>query len=162
MSTTTHRLLAGAALAALLLTGAACGSDDGDDAAAPTTAAADAATTAEDGADGAVAPADGGLSAADLATCLAEAGLEAEVPDSVPFGVEDPVDQLDVQLADEDLTASLYVFETEEAAEENRTAITLQTEDDDRNRVAGNVLLHYSIIPSFDREGADAVEACLP
>lgn len=156
---TPRRLLAGAALAALVLTGAACGSDDDGDAAATGSTATDAPAEATDDA---VVPADGGLSAEDLSTCLTEAGLEPVVADARPFGVEDPVDQLDVQLADEDLTASLHVFETEAAAEENRTAITLQTEDDDRNQVAGNVLLSYSIIPGFDREGADAVESCLP
>ena len=39
---------------------------------------------------------------------------------------------------------------------------TLQTEDDDRNKVVDNVVLNYTIIPSYDKEGSAAVEACLP
>lgn len=145
--------LAAVALATALLLAAACGgsSDDGDAATPdPTT------TTAA-----AVVPEGDGLSADDLEACLGEAGLAATVPDTVPLGVEVPVDRLDVAL-EEDLEASLYVFASEAEAEANRTAITLQTEDDQRNRVAGNVLLAYSIIPSYDPEGAAAVEACLP
>lgn len=153
-----RHLAAASALTLVLVGGVACGSSDDGAADPPATS-----TTTEPAA---VAPTDGGLTAEDLEACLTEAGLEATVPDTVPFGVEVPVDQLEVALeaegASSDLVASLYVFSSEEEAEANRTAITLQSEDDERNRVAGNVLLAYSIIPSYDPEGAAAVEACLP
>lgn len=108
---------------------------------------------------------DGGLAVDDLRTCLTDAGLDPRDGEAKPIGVEDPFELLEVTLdpegTDSDLVAELYVFASEDAAETNRTAITLQTEDDDRNRVAGNVLLRYTIIPSYDPDGAAAVEGCL-
>jgi hypothetical protein len=149
----------------LVLGTTACGDDD----------TADTGDAAEATDDGGSTPnrsgqVDGSPTAVeDLRACLEDAGLEPQDDnDSVMFGVEDPYFKLAVQLdaessdPDTELVAELYVFDDPPAAESNRAAITLSNEDQDlRSMVVENVLLHYSIVSSYDQEGSAAVEACL-
>ena len=140
----------------------ACGGDDDEGSTTDTTAADDGTTsTTSGGADSG----DGSITLEGLRTCLTDAGLEPVDEDALPFGVEDPVERLTVTLEAEGTTtplrAELYVFESAEAAQDNRPVITLQNEDDARNKVVANVLLSYTIIPSYDPEGSALVEACL-
>ena len=87
------RILASAAAVLVLTLAAGCGGDSGDE------------KTAEPrptGSTSAAAPDSGGLTVTDgitpndLVGCLTDAGLAAEVSDSVPFGVEVPVVNVDV------------------------------------------------------------------
>ena len=153
------RLTALLAAGVLLVGAAACGGDD-DDATTDTTAADGGTETTVDEPSGT-----GRFTIEDLRSCFTDAGLEPEDEDAMPFGVEDPVERLTVPLNAEGtstpLKAELYVFESDEAAERNRTAITLQNEDDARNKLIENVVLSYTIIPSYDKEGSAAVESCL-
>jgi hypothetical protein len=98
-----------------------------------------------------------------LQSCLTEAGLEVKTEDTKAFGVEDSHDHLEVPLEseafDKDYAVDLWVFETSEAAEGARTAITLSNEDDERGKVLGSVVVHYEIVP--DQEDTKQVEACI-
>jgi hypothetical protein len=150
---------------------AACGGDDDTDVAA-STAEDTSGTTGEDttggtspnGAEGVVGDP---ITVEALTTCLEGAGLTVQPDnDAVMLGVEDPYYQMAVELepegTDSELSATFYVFDAPELAEEYRVNFTLQTEDDDRNKLVENVVLSYSIIPSYDKEGSAAVESCLP
>lgn len=101
------------------------------------------------------------IAADDLVACLEDAGLEPEDVDTIPLGVEDRFERYRVELAHEGLSAELFVFESPAAATDARPAIALTNTDTERSRVVDNVVLDYSIIPSFDREGSDAVEGCI-
>ena len=88
------RTLLTSAAAVLVLTFAAgCGGDSGDD---------ETAEPRPTGSTSATAPDSGGLTVSDgitpddLVGCLTDAGLAAEVSDSVPFGVDVPVVNVDV------------------------------------------------------------------
>jgi len=98
-----------------------------------------------------------------IQSCVADAGFEAEVNDTENFGVEVDYDRLTIQLHsegfDEDYEADIYVFEDAAAMQDNRAAITLNTEDDLRNISSDNVLLNFSIVP--DKEHSKALSACL-
>jgi hypothetical protein len=151
----------------LLFGTAACGDDDTTTDPDPTEEATDDGGASTPNRSGEVEGAP--IAVEDLRACLEGAGLEpGDDNDSVMFGVDDPYFKLVVQLEaessdpDTDLVAELYVFDEPPAAESNRAAITLSNEDQDlRSMVVENVLLHYSIISSYDQEGSAAVEACL-
>jgi hypothetical protein len=141
---------------------AGCGDDDG----AGTTTAAGATDTTDD----VTGPEDletGPVTETALESCLTAGGLEPEDDnDAIAFGVEDRYRKIRVELDAEgdpsvELAAELYVFESPAQAEANRPTITLQAEDTERNRVVENVVLSYTIIPSYDPEGAETVEGCL-
>jgi hypothetical protein len=101
--------------------------------------------------------------ASEIQTCVADAGFEAEVNETRNFGVEVEYERLTVPLRsegfDKDYEADIYVFEDAAAMQDNRAAITLNTEDDLRNISSDNVLLNFSIVP--DKEHSKALTACL-
>jgi hypothetical protein len=95
-------------------------------------------------------------------TCLAESDLQNERDPDKAFGVEVPFEKVNVNLeaaAGDAYTASLYFFNSPRDAEDSRPIITLNSEDDLRNHVTGNVLVYYSIVP--DKDDARAVEGCV-
>jgi hypothetical protein len=99
----------------------------------------------------------------EISSCLTDAGLEVGQEDTDAFGVEDPHEHLEVALDseafDKPYNVDLWVFETPEAAEGARTAITLETKDDERGKVLDNVVVNYEIVP--DPEDTEQVEGCL-
>jgi hypothetical protein len=101
--------------------------------------------------------------AAKIKSCLQDASLEPKVNPLKAFGVDDPFIRFSIPLHDkafdEDYHAEVYVFESKAAATKNRPAITLQSEDDQRNKVIGNVLVTYGIVP--EKDAAASVEACV-
>jgi hypothetical protein len=94
---------------------------------------------------------------------VADAGFEAVPNDTKAFGVEVEYDRLTVDLQSESFdkayNADFYIFESETDMQDNRAAITLNTEDDLRNISSGASLLNFSIVP--DEEHATALENCL-
>ena len=101
--------------------------------------------------------------ATDIQSCIADAGFEAEQNTTQNFGVEVEYDRMTVPLHsegfDKDYEADIYVFEDAATMEDNRAAITLNTEDDSRNITSDNVLLYFSIVP--DKEHSEALSACI-
>ena len=95
--------------------------------------------------------------------CLQQAGLQAQVNDADPLGVDDPVQGITVELQSsafhQSYEAEIWLFQKHAAAEKNRPKITLQTHDDVRNKVLGDAVVQYSIVP--DKQDTKAVEACL-
>ena len=85
--------LASAVLVATLAAG--CGGDSGDDNAADSTPSTSETPTDETPEAGGLTVTDG-ITPDDLVGCLTDAGLDAEATDSVPFGVEVPVVEVDV------------------------------------------------------------------
>jgi hypothetical protein len=139
---TTIALLAAAAPLTLLLT--ACGDDassdgggDGGDAASP----AAAEVTYE------------GTDPDTLLGCLTDAGVPSELGDSVPLGVEVPVVGVEAEGG-----ATLWVFQTDADASDNRFLITLSEEDTPSSRLAGNVVVRYD---DPDTAPTAEVDACL-
>ena len=162
-------LLTSAAAVLVLTLAAGCGGDSGDE------------KTAEPrptGSTSAAAPDSGGLTVSDgitpddLVGCLTDAGLAAEVSDSVPFGVEVPVVNVDVTaMADysdgTDQGAELFVFADPASAADNAAALTLGGSDDPTNNRYGvhqNVVRVMSIILAPDPHTDDeaALLGCLP
>jgi hypothetical protein len=164
-------LLTSSAATLLLVLTAGCGSDSSDGSAQdppssePTTAAS---TTA---------PSSGltvtdGTTPDDLLACLTGAGLDAEVSDSVPFGVEVPV----VEVAVTGMTdysggttqgAELFVFADPATAADNAGVLTLGGSDDPSNNRYGvhqNVVRVMSIIlaPDPHTDDESALLGCLP
>jgi hypothetical protein len=136
-----------AALMVLALAVAGCGDDDGG---------------------GSDEPERSGLEgdAADLVACLGDADIDAEVDDSVAFGVE--TDHVGVKARDLPPgtlkfdsgsgtlnTVALWIFESGADAEDARTPITLGTEDDESGWVDGRVVVDWDY--PVDREAAEAV-----
>lgn len=142
-----NRIARIALLAAFALLFVACGGDDGG------------------GEEGASGEPSGALASAaqELTSCLTDAGLDVREEDTTAFGVEDPHEHLELTLEseafDKTYSVDLWVFETPEAAEAARTPITLETEDDERGKVLGNVVVNYDIVP--DKEDVEQVESCL-
>ena len=162
-------LLTSAAAVLVLTLAAGCGGDSGDE------------KTAEPrptGSTSAAAPGSGGLTVTDgitpddLVGCLTDAGLAAEVSDSVPFGVDVPVVNVDVTAMTDysdgtDQGADLFVFADPASAADNAAALTLGGSDDPTNNRYGvhqNVVRVMSIILAPDPHTDDeaALLGCLP
>lgn len=145
-------LLAGAALSA-------CGGDDSGD--------GDQATetpTAAESSSGGLEVTDG-ISTDDLLTCLTDADLPATKDDTVPLGVDVPVEGIEVAPLDGwdgDQGAQLWVFADPAAAAENRSMITLSDEDTPTSRIAGNVVVSYYAVHEPGDQQLAALDACLP
>lgn len=99
----------------------------------------------------------------EIQSCVADAGFAIEPNDTKNFGVEVDYERLTVDLQsegfDKPYNADIYIFEDAAAMQENRAAITLNTEDDLRNFSADNVLLNFSIVP--DEEHSTALTDCI-
>ena len=138
------------ALLALLVAvlGAACGGG-GDDSSEETSGETESSAVAD--------------AVSGLKSCLTDAGLEVTVEETKAFGVEAPHEHLEVPLDSEAFSkpyaVDLWVFETPEAAEDARVAITLEQKDDERGKVIGSVVLNYEIVP--DEADTKQVEACI-
>jgi hypothetical protein len=151
------KALLGAASVLLVLLAAAC---QGDPESEPVTRATDAGVTSG------LAVTDG-IEPADLLSCLEDADLPAVLNDSVPFGVEVPTEGIEVKpLGPTDpgseQGADLWVFSDPATAEQNRGAITLSDADDDRNWVAGNVVVRL-FYPAADGDPQlESIRGCLP
>ena len=143
----------------LLATGlVACGGGDSDDG-----EQADARTSSESSSPG-MAVTDG-ITTDDLVGCLSDASLPATHKDSVPLGVDVPVEGIEVTPLDGwDGTqgADLWVFTDPAAAEEYRSYITLADEDTPTSRLTGNVVVRYYYVPAADDAQLTALDACLP
>ncbi len=133
----------------------------------PTTAATTAPATAPAG-----LTVTEGITPDELLDCLTTAGLDATISDSVPFGVEVPVVELEVTAmtdyeGDPDQGAALAVFSDPEAAADNASLLTLGASDDptnDRFGVHGNVVRVMAMIlkPGTHTGDEDALLGCLP
>jgi hypothetical protein len=110
--------------------------------------------------------------AADLVACLGDADVDAEVDDSVAFGVE--TEHVKVEASDlppETLKfdsgsgttniVSLWVFGSEADAEEARTPITLATEDDEKGWVDGRVVVSWDYPVNREAAQSVAVDDCV-
>jgi hypothetical protein len=128
----------------------------------------------DDGGGGSDEPEQSGLEAdADaLVSCLGDADVEAEVNPNVAFGVEAdhvgveasdlPSELLEFDSGSGTLTGvNLWVFESNADAEEARTAITLQTEDDDKSWVDGRVVVSWYYPVNREAAQAVAVDDCV-
>ncbi len=126
----------------------------------------------EDG--GADEPEQSGLEAdaESLVTCLADADVEAEINPNTAFGVESehvgveatdlPSDLLLFDSGSGTLSGvNLWIFESEDDAAAGRTAITLQTEDDDKSWVDGRVVVNWYYPVNRDAAQAVAVDECV-
>jgi hypothetical protein len=95
--------------------------------------------------------------------CLQKTGLQAQPNDATPLGVDDPTEGITVTLQSQDFhesyEAEIWLFQSHAIAEKDRPAITLQTQDDIRNKVLGKAVVEYSIVP--DKQDTKQVEACL-
>jgi hypothetical protein len=165
-------LLTSAAAVLVLTLAAACGGDSGD------SGDEKAAEPSPTGSTSAAASGGGGLTVTDgitpddLVGCLTDAGLTAAVSDSVPFGVEVPVVNVDVtEMTDysggTDQAAELFVFADPTNAADNAAALTLGGSDDPTNERFGvhqNVVRVMSIILAPDPHTDDeaALLGCLP
>ena len=107
-----------------------------------------------------------------LVTCLGDADVEATVDDNVAFAVEtEHVGVKATDLPSETLqfdsgsgtlnSVALWIFESDEDAEEARTAITLGTEDDEGGYVAGRVVVNWDYPVNREAEQAVAVDDCV-
>ncbi len=107
-----------------------------------------------------------------LVTCLAEADVEAEINPNTAFGVE--TEHIGVEATDlpSDLLlfdsgsgtlsgVNLWVFESADDAEAGRTAITLQSEDDDKSWVDGRVVVNWYYPVNREAAQAVAVDDCV-
>jgi hypothetical protein len=164
------RTLLTSAVAVLVLTFAAgCGGDSGDDETAEPRPTGSTSAAAPDSGGFAVSD---GITPDDLVGCLTDAGLAAEVSDSVPFGVDVPVVNVDVtEMTDysggTDQGAELFVFADPTSAADNAAALTLGGSDDptkNRYGVHQNVVRVMSIILAPDPHTDDeaALLGCLP
>ena len=107
-----------------------------------------------------------------LVSCLVDGGVEAQLNENVAFGVEP--DHVGVEASDlpsellkydtGEGTVSgvkLWIFESEADAEEARTAITLQTEDDEKSWVDGRVVVSWYYPVNREVAQAVAVDDCV-
>ena len=167
------RTLLSSATAVLVLTlGTGCGGDSGDSGNSTTAEPSPTGSSSE------TAPAAGGLTVTDgitpddLVGCLTDAGLTAAVSESVPFGVEVPVVNVDVTGMTDysggtDQGAELFVFTDPTNAADNAGVLTLGGSDDPANERYGvhqNVVRVMSIILAPDPHTDDeaALLGCLP
>jgi len=164
------RTLLTSAAAFLVLTFAAgCGGDSGDE---ETAEPQPTGSTSEAAPDGGGLTVSDGITPDDLVGCLTDAGLAAEVSDSVPFGVDVPVVNVDVaEMKDysdgTDQGAELFVFADPTSAADSAAALTLGGSDDPTNNRYGvhqNVVRVMSIILAPDPHTDDeaALLGCLP
>ncbi len=167
------QLTSAAAVLAVLLAAGCGGSDDsgepGDDTAAPRPSESTSASTAAP--DGGLTVTDG-ITVDDLVGCLTDAGLDAAASDSVPFGVEVPVVEVEVTAMTDysggtEQGAQLYVFTDPDAAADNAGVLTLGGSDDPSNSRFGvhqNVVRTMSIIlaPDPHTDDENALLGCLP
>ncbi len=120
------------------------------------------------------APEQSGLEAdADaLVSCLGDADVEAEVNPNTAFGVESehigveatdlPSDLLLFDSGSGTLSGvNLWIFESADDAEEGRTAITLQTADDDKSWIDGRVVVNWYYPVNREAAQAVAVDDCV-
>lgn len=101
---------------------------------------------------------------AEVADCLGEAGFEVTGKESTPLGVEVPVQGMEVDLTaeQEGQKLTVWVFESAEDAEENKTAITLSNEDlPNKSGVAGVTVFRFSYNAEEGAVYADTTMACL-
>ena len=107
-----------------------------------------------------------------LVACLGEGGVEAEVNPNVAFAVESehvgveaselPTELLLHNSGSGTLSGvNLWIFESGDDAEEARTAITLDTEDDDASWVDGRVVVDWYYPVNREAAQAVAVDDCL-
>jgi hypothetical protein len=110
--------------------------------------------------------------AGELVSCLGDADIDAEVNDSVAFGVEtDHVGVKATDLPPETLKfdsgsgtlniVGLWIFESAEEAEEARTPITLDTEDGEKGWVDGRVVVSWDYPVNREAAQAVAVDDCV-
>jgi hypothetical protein len=166
-------LLASAAAVLVLTLACGCGGDSSDSDAEQTTEPRPTESTSAAGPDdaGDLSVTDG-ITPDDLVACLTDAGLTAAVTDSVPFGVEVPVVEVEVAAmadykGDTEQGASLWVFADPAGAADNAAVITLGGSDDPTNNRYGvhqNVVRVMSIILAPDPHTDDeaALLGCLP
>ena len=149
------RVWSATAVVVLALALAGCGDEDEDDG-------------------GSDAPEQSGLEAdADaLVSCLGGADVEAEVNPNTAFGVESehigveatdlPSDLLLFDSGSGTLSGvNLWIFESADDAEEGRTAITLQTADDDKSWIDGRVVVNWYYPVNREAAQAVAVDDCV-
>ncbi|WP_110205249.1 hypothetical protein [Nocardioides daejeonensis] len=119
------------ALACVALT-AACGGDS------------------DDGDGDATSPLDASVAA--ISDCLEKAGLPAVDKEAIPFGVDDPVRGVKVDLIEQQDAQGMdiWVFESQEAAAENRVAITLSKQDTPTSGVVAAVVYRWYTLPDPD------------
>jgi hypothetical protein len=157
----------------LVLTATGCGGDDADNDSADSTASHPASHTASASSEpsGGLTVTDG-ITSEELVSCLTDAGLDATATDSVPFGVEVPVVEVEVTgMTDYEggtgQGAQLFVFADPATAADNADVLTLGGSDDPTNNrfgVHGNVVRVMSIILAPDPHTDDeaALLGCLP
>ena len=158
----------------LVLTATGCGGKDDDSTDSSDRSAHDSAShtaSASSEPAGGLTVADG-TTPDDLVGCLTDAGLDATTTDSVPFGVDVPVVEVDVTgMTDYEggtrQGAELFVFADPATAADNADALTLGGSDDPSNNrygVHGNVVRVMSIVLAPDPHTDDeaALLGCLP
>jgi hypothetical protein len=109
-----------------------------------------------------------------LNSCLNDAGVEAQVNDSSAFGVEAEHTGVEASELPSELLkfdsgsgteqgVNVWIFGSEEDAEESFTTITLQSEDDndERSWVDGRVVVSWFYPVNRDAEQAGAVDDCV-
>ena len=170
--------LAVASLALLAALAVGCGGDDSSDSgsARDTPSASDTPAPSDDVSD--TASADGGLTVTDgiapedLLDCLTGAGLDAELSDATPLGVDVPVATIELSgmtgySEDTEQGGYLYVFADPATAQEQASAVTLggsDNPDNSRFAIHQNVVRALSVIVSEAAPSADeqALFDCLP
>lgn len=150
---------------------AGCGGDSSDDAAEDPSSSGPSAAASSTAASSGLTVTDG-TTPDDLLACLTGAGLDAEVSDAVPFGVEVPVVEVDVTgMTDYSggttQGAELFVFADPATAADNAGVLTLGGSDDPSNNRFGvhqNVVRVMSIIlaPDPHTDDESALLGCLP
>ena len=150
-----------------------CGgdSDDGKSADPDPTTSSSSSPSSSAAADEGLTVTDG-ITPDDLVGCLTDAGLDAAASDSVPFGVEVPVVEVEVTGmtdygGDSRQGAQLYVFAEPASAADNAGVLTLGGSDDPANNRFGihrNVVRTMSIVLAPDPHTDDeaALLGCLP
>ena len=175
-----HNPLAVASLALLAALATGCGGDDSSTASdpagdAPTTPASSPAAS-DDGSEPASEDpglvVTDGITPDDLVACLTGAGLDAELSDATPLGVEVPVAEIELSAmtdysGDTGQGGYLYVFADPATAQDQASIVTLGgTDDPDNSRFAihENVVRALSIIVSEAAPSPDeqALFGCLP
>ena len=112
--------------------------------------------------------------ATSLTSCLKDADVDAEVNDNVAFGVE--AEHIGVEASElpsellkfdsgsgTEQGVNLWIFGSEEDAEESYTTITLQSEDDndERSWVDGRVVVSWYYPVNRDADQAGVVDDCV-
>jgi hypothetical protein len=173
-----HILVNFAAVTLLASLVAGCGGDDSSTAADPgqgtsTSSTASASSTPSNGATaGSGLTVTDGITPDDLVSCLTAAGIDAELSDATPLGIDVPVAEIDLSgmadySGDTDQGGYLYVFADPDTAMAQASAVTLGGSDDpDNSRFAihKNVVRALSIVVSEASPSADeqALFGCLP